>query len=184
LYEVWGHSVDSGSWLYSFVVANLPEGMPVGRRVNERVRFVGYFLKLQGYHEAGAKPRAAPLSAPMFIGRLIWIRPEPPAPSAWNATWALVLVGGFALVVVLQLAWLFFGPKRRKPRIRPLGELKPGTLAVDEWINQTDEGDGPAHDDSPETPPSPEQGAGSGGNGKGKGELFPHPLDGEPGGGG
>jgi len=184
LYELWGHSVDSGSWLYDTVVVNLPEGMPVGRRINERVRFVGYFFKLQGYHEASAKPHAPPLSAPMFIGRLIWIRPEPPAPSAWNATWALVAVGGFALVVVLQLAWLFFGPRRRKPRIRPVGEPKPGALSINDWIEQAGEGTAPASDEPEETPPSPDPGADRGGNGEGKGELFSHPLDGEPGGGG
>jgi len=184
LYEVWGHAVDSGSWLYDTVVVNLPEGMPVGRRVSERVRFVGYFFKLQGYHEAGAKPYAPPISAPMFIGRLIWIRPEPPLPSTWNASWALIVVGGFALVVVLQLAWLFFGPRRRKSKIRAVGEPKLGALEIDQWMDRGEEGTAPAADDSSESPSSPDQGDSQGEKGEGKGEQFSHPLDEEPGGGG
>lgn len=176
LHEVWGRSPDSGSWLYDAVVVGLPKGMPVGRRVSERVRFVGYFFKLQAYHEAGAKPHAPPLFAPMFIGRLIWIRPEPPPPSSWNATWAVVLVGGFGLVVVLQLAWLFFRASRRRSRIRPLGEPTPGSLDVDAWIEGAGQVEGPPAGETREGDPSPE----SDGNGEGKGGLFSRPLDDEP----
>lgn len=178
LYEVWGPEADSrsGTWLYDTLVVNLPKGMPVGRRVTERVRFVGYFFKLQAYHEAGAKPHAPPLVAPMFIGRLIWIRPEPPPPSSWNATWALVLVGGFGLVVVLQLAWMFFRASRRKSRIRPLGEPKPGSLEIDAWIEGAEQRGSPPGDEMPQGEPSPEPGR----NEEGDGEHLSHPLDDEP----
>lgn len=176
LYDVWGYAADSGSWLYDTVVVNLPEGMPVGHRVTERVRFVGYFFKLQAYHEAGAKPRAPALVAPMFIGRLIWIRPEPPSPSSWNATWAMVLIGGFALVVVLQLAWLFVRASRRKSRIRPLGEPRPGSLEIDAWIEGAEQGESLPGDEMPQGEPSPEPGR----NGEGEGEHRSHPLDDEP----
>jgi heme exporter protein D len=69
VYEVWAWSDDSQAWLYSLVTAHLPEGMQVGQEVYERAKFVGYFLKLHGYYEAGAKPRAAPLRAPLLVGR-------------------------------------------------------------------------------------------------------------------
>ncbi len=31
LYEVWGPTTESGAWMYAAIVANLPQGMPVGR---------------------------------------------------------------------------------------------------------------------------------------------------------
>ena len=58
LYEIRGFSEDSGAWLYFVIVPSLPEGVKTGAHVEERVRVEGYFLKLQGYLEAGAKPRA------------------------------------------------------------------------------------------------------------------------------
>ncbi len=44
--------------------------MPEGVSIKERATLVGYFFKLQGYLEAKAKPRSAPLKAPLLIGRL------------------------------------------------------------------------------------------------------------------
>ena len=71
IYEIWGFTEDSKAWLYDVVTDELPEGMPIGPDVIERAQFVGYFFKLQGYYEAGAKPRAAPLRAPLLVGRLV-----------------------------------------------------------------------------------------------------------------
>ena len=61
LWEVVGWTTESNAWLYWTIVLDLPKGMPTGPNVSERARFVGYLFKLQGYHEAGAKPNAPPL---------------------------------------------------------------------------------------------------------------------------
>ena len=58
LYEVWGWTAESRSWPYVGVVIDLPKGMPIGPDVYETVTLVGYFFKMQGYMEAGAKPRS------------------------------------------------------------------------------------------------------------------------------
>jgi hypothetical protein len=58
--------------LYDTIVVDLPKGMPIGTRISEQVRFVGYFFKVQAYQPALAKPRDPPLPAPMLIGRLVW----------------------------------------------------------------------------------------------------------------
>ncbi len=98
LYEIWGWTDDSKAWLYCVVTAHLPEGMPIGADVYERARFVGYFFKLQGYHEAGAKPHARPLRAPLLVGRL---RRYPSLTEQQQAPgedwWTLGVVGGMCL---------------------------------------------------------------------------------------
>ena len=140
LYEVWGFTTDSGAWLYSTVVLGLPDGFPKEPRIEERVRFVGYFLKLQGYHEGGAKPNAPPLAAPLLIGRLVWIQPPAPAASTSDATWIVVLLGGFSVIIALQVAWMFLRPKRRKPATATLGALKPNTQAIEQWFEHAESG--------------------------------------------
>ncbi len=77
LYEVWGFTAESGDRLYVAMVVDLPPGMPIGPFVNEKARFAGYFLKLQGYLPPGAKPGQAPEKAPLLIGRLQWKPPTP-----------------------------------------------------------------------------------------------------------
>ena len=78
LYEAWGFTNDSGAWLYDTIVVDLPKGMPIGTRISEQVRFVGYFFKVQAYQPPLAKPRDPPLPAPMLIGRLVWPQFEKP----------------------------------------------------------------------------------------------------------
>jgi hypothetical protein len=188
LYEVWGFAADSGSWLYNAIVLGLPPGMPVGQRVNERVRFVGYFFKLQGYYEAGAKPRAAPLVAPLLIGRLIWIQ-APSAPSTKSdATWTAIAIVGFALVVCLHFLWLFLRPKRSRSSMRPIGRPKPDALSMDQWLDKAEEDAAPINDvedgHNEESPDVTRKPGPTGGNGEGTGEPYSHPLDGDDGGGG
>jgi hypothetical protein len=186
LFEVWGITADSGSWLYDTMVVGLPEGMPVASRINERVRFVGYFFKLQGYHEANAKPRAPPLAAPMFIGRLIWIQTPPAAPAQWDASWTAVVAAGFGLVVGVHLLWLFLRPKRRASTMEPIGKPKPGAMTLDEWFEKAEEGTAEIDDESKSDPlphGTPAQASGNG-NGAGGNGPFPHPLDGGGAGGG
>jgi hypothetical protein len=98
VYEIWGWTTESKAWLYCVLTAHLPPGMPVGPDVYERVTFAGYFLKVQGYHAAGAGPKDKALAAPLLIGRLSWqaaqvAKPAPDPPWLW---W----LGGIALLYV------------------------------------------------------------------------------------
>jgi hypothetical protein len=105
LYEVWGFTEDSKAWLYVAVTAHLPEGMSVGAEVYEKVRLTGYFFKLQGYYEAGAKPRAPALKAPLLVGRMTRYAPVSMANSSPQTdVWSLVVVAGAGLVLLVIVA--------------------------------------------------------------------------------
>ncbi len=181
LYEVWGFSNDSGSWLYAAVALNLPEGMPVGRGIMEQVRFVGYFFKLQGYYPADAKPNAPSLAAPMLIGRLVWIKPNEPAKTTFDASWGLMILAGFIVLLLAQLAWLALRPKRRRSTIQPLTSPKPGALTVDQWLSSAESDRAPPEEPpkSDADPSSPPEATERHGNGQGGSRLFPERLDDE-----
>lgn len=132
VYEIWGWSDESKAWLYALVTAHLPEGMTVGAEVCERARFVGYFLKLHGYYEAGAAPRAKPLRAPLLVGRLV----RHPAVSprvATNYDWlSVIAVTGLAIVLggAAVGQWLFH---RRAARQRAARQEQ-ASAGVREWL--------------------------------------------------
>lgn len=119
LHEACGWTSESRAWLYWTAVVDYPKDMPVGPNVWERAIFVGYFFKLQGYHEGGAKPNAPPLKAPLFIGRLIW-QPAPVKPESHDGPWLLLALGVFAVVVVGgQVAYMATRRRRRAVRAVP-----------------------------------------------------------------
>jgi hypothetical protein len=109
VYEVTGWTTESKAWLYVVLSAHLPAGMPTGPDVNERVTFAGYFLKVQGYHAAGAGPRDKALAAPLLIGRMTWNHPPIPATSAYgDGAWgywpvAIMLLLGVAGLTIWQI---------------------------------------------------------------------------------
>lgn len=186
LYEIWGVTTESGAWLYCAIAVGLPEGMPVAARINERVRFVGYFFKLQGYHEANAKPHAPPLAAPMLIGRVIWIQTPPPPREQWDASWTLWAAAAFVLVIGLQFLWLLARPKRRRSSIRPVSQPKTAPISLDEWLEKPEKAIDSLGDEPQANPQSGLVEPSGGGNGKpasGAGP-FVDPLDeNEPGAG-
>lgn len=132
LYEVWGTTMTSGAWMHVAVVVNLPDGMPVGERVNEQIRVVGYFFKLQGYKSALARAGDRPEIAPMFIGRMVWIQQPGEAdagkqaaaePEAfWQTSAGRWLTAG--ALVALAVAAIFIPFLRRKRPKRSLLELR------------------------------------------------------------
>jgi len=132
VYEIWGWSDESKAWLYVVATAHLPEGMPVGPEVYERARFVGYFFKLHGYYEAGAKPRAAPLRAPLLVGRLLWYPPVTQGPSASQDWWTLSAVGG-ALVLLGGVIVVTYLGSRKAARRRATRQQEAGD-AVRQWL--------------------------------------------------
>jgi hypothetical protein len=125
VYEIWGWTTESKAWLYCVLTAQLPEGMPTGSDVHERVTFAGYFFKVQGYHAAGAGPNDRPLMAPLFIGRVNWKPSELRAAQAqsdwdWLARtfgngprWPWIFAGLVVVFVILRLSLWLYGRSRR-----------------------------------------------------------------------
>jgi hypothetical protein len=141
IYEVTGFTTESQAWLYFGLTADLPKDMPVGSSVEEQATFYGYFLKLQGYYRAGAKPNEQPLEAPVLIGRMVWhsaAAAEAKGESFSQVFWmaitgaALVVAGGVWLIVRLV-----GGPPAavRGRTLRP-----PPTVPMDQWLRTAAEG--------------------------------------------
>jgi hypothetical protein len=102
LYEIWGWTNQSKSWLYVIVTPDLPEGMTEGNLVDQKATFAGYFFKLQGYQSAMNKPTDRPYVAPLMIGRFHVI-PSEKKVAGVNNVWPYVLAGGFAIAGVIAL---------------------------------------------------------------------------------
>jgi hypothetical protein len=133
LYEVWGWTAESRSWPYVGVVIDLPKGMPIGPDVYETATLVGYFFKMQGYMEAGARPRAAPLQAPLFVGRLIWYRDATPPAQSTDWSWGLFLLAGFVIFLIIRWGLFLRGSRHRilSPSNVP---VKPSGNQVEDWL--------------------------------------------------
>ena len=117
IYEVRGFTQEGGSNLYFGIVTNLPKGMPIGTSINEDVRLVGYFFKLQGYisqqqqlEAERSRKKPVILKAPVIIGRLIWITQPTDEVEAKTPFWLLATIGGVAAALVL--GWVFFATRR------------------------------------------------------------------------
>jgi len=119
LYEVWGFTNESKAWLYVGVTPELPAGMPLGPEIAEEAEFYGYFFKVQGYLEAAAGPRVAPLGAPLLVGRLEW-RPaaQPVGRTSQELPWMIGLAVLAGLFVVGRGLLAVFQLRRRSPRQR------------------------------------------------------------------
>jgi hypothetical protein len=148
LYEVWGFTRDSGAWLYDAMVIDLPPGLKEGAEVNQDVRIVGYFFKLQGYYPRKAKPGARPERAPVLIGRMIW--PESPmtpaATSAADWPWAWVLLGIFLVLFGVWLVYLVLR-RRGKPSMSATPSRRAGAMALEEWFDHAAAGGAPEETD-------------------------------------
>ncbi len=137
LWEVVGWTRESKAWLYWTIVVDLPQGMPTGPDVSEKARFVGYFFKLQGYHEAGAKPNEPPLKAPLLIGRLQWepVAAAAPGEATSEATWGMLLVAAAGAAIGLRLAYLVLVRKPRRKSELAAGHHPRMSLPVEAWLD-------------------------------------------------
>jgi hypothetical protein len=135
LYEVWGWTEESGAWPYVGIVPELPEGFPVGAKVSQRATLHGYFFKLQGYMEAKSAPRAAPLVAPLLLGRLE-SQPQQEgaaAPLGSEISWGFGLVTVFGALLASRLLWFALRFNSRKPRVAFGGRAQAPLPTADEW---------------------------------------------------
>ncbi|MCR4414887.1 MAG: hypothetical protein NUV77_20915 [Thermoguttaceae bacterium] len=150
LYEAWGYTTQSGGWLYSVVIVDKPDDLPVGELIQEDVRVAGYFLKMLSYHSALSKPGDKPLYAPVLVGRVMRVKPPAPPPSetAWVAesptakVLGLLLFGVFVVAIVgWQLASVLLRTRKRHGSMREIHGDTPrsGQLAVDEWLDRAGE---------------------------------------------
>ncbi len=116
LYEVWGWTEQSKSWLYVCVTPELPAGLKPGPAVNYRAEFTGYFFKLLAYHSAKPTASGKPLVAPMMIGRFGVLKPPSLARKSADPLQMIVFVV-FAVVCVagLFIRWFLLRPTRRTP---------------------------------------------------------------------
>jgi hypothetical protein len=150
IYEVWGTTPDSGAWLYDVVVVDLPKGLPLGTRINVKMRVVGYFFKLQGYYPAKAKPGARPDRAPLLVGRVVWSEPVAAEAAAGSRSWSWVLLGAIGLLAAL---WLGLTVLVRRPRSRgsAVPTRRPGAMSMEEWLGRAAAGEAP--DEGPDSEP-------------------------------
>ncbi len=148
LWEVFGTTDESRPWLYDLVVVDYPQGMPSGPDIRERAKFVGYFLKLQGYLPHDARPGQRPEKAPLLIGRLRW-EPlvVPVARTDRTLEWALsaVLLAAIGLFLIGRLVWQATTAKRR--RLGAIGDAigmaPPASQAnpVETWLQHGEQGE-------------------------------------------
>lgn len=135
LYEcaVFSDEYDLNPWF--FVVLHIPEGMPTGDGLRERVTATGYFLKLWAY-QAGDGLRYAPL----FIGpRLVW-HPAPRETGLRPLEVALfVLLLGLVITFAVVLWWSArpAPPRRSSPeaQVAPPADLG----APEEFLRELEE---------------------------------------------
>lgn len=110
LWELLGYNDSSGSNLYMCVTPELPSKMPVGEKVVEDGRFIGYFLKLVAIEDGTGKNRAYPV----FIGRFIWDTPmlqkADPKSQEREIMWGLLAAAIVGLVLFIR-----WGLQQMKP---------------------------------------------------------------------
>jgi hypothetical protein len=186
LYDLWGSTDSSNGRLYQLIVYDPPEGMPIGYNLDEDVRFIGYFFKLQGYEPARALPGHKLLFAPTFIGRIVWKkRPVDVGVKAAEWLWAVLLGGALLLAAAIWGSWLMFG--KRKHNVAQLAtDLPiPASITIDEWLEHAQSSDSEADDADSAGPPdddvhADETSAHSNGhaNGHGAKDLFSDGADG------
>jgi hypothetical protein len=146
LYELCGFTQESGSNMYYGIVSDLPEGMPIGTLVNENVKLVGYFFKLQGYYskqqqleqeQTGKKQTM--LKAPVIIGRAVWII-APVEAEEKTPIWVLATIVGVAVVVII--GWVLMATRRSRPALPPVmsATVDSEGPGVDNWLDQAQSG--------------------------------------------
>jgi hypothetical protein len=144
LYEAWISTHESQGYPYVCIFEDLPEGLPVGPEVSERVVFNGYFLKEMRYLSGRDVQRAAPV----LIGRIGWT-PGRPSRRVDPVFWMALIVG--VMFVVSLFRWitglrrsLTRGSQAASLSRRPTEEIAPEDLA--HWVESAREDEGESED--------------------------------------
>lgn len=150
LHEAWATTQESGNHLYDFVVVDFPAKMPVGAGIREKARFAGYFLKVQGYEPAAAKPGQVPERSPLLIGRLDW-QPTPAAPEpvvSRDSVWMTAILA--VLLLLWGLRFLFWKHKKTSTVKNTLTPPADGVIPIEAWLEQCNHA--PEDERKPEEP--------------------------------
>jgi hypothetical protein len=148
IYELRGFSQEGGTNLFFGIVTDLPEGMPIGTSVDEYVKLVGYFFKLQGYtsqqqqtEAEQSRKKPITLKAPVIIGRVIWAG-APVVAEQKTPFWLLGTI--FSVSVVVVVGWVLLAARRSRRHSLPMmaagGGLDPDGPCVDNWLDQAQSG--------------------------------------------
>ncbi len=116
LWEAWAFTEESRGRLYDLLVLDYPEQMPLGYKIFAKAKFVGYFLKLQGYEPASLKPGDPADKAPLLVGRVEWIPPvavKSPVDTTQEWLWGLALLVIIGVVFLLRAGYYKLTAKRR-----------------------------------------------------------------------
>jgi hypothetical protein len=124
LYELWGPTDKSGTWLYCVISPDVPAGIPVGEKIDESVKVEGYFFKLQGYLPGGAKPHDSPLKAPFVIGRAKWPAVPGTKSVATDNRWLYYAAAIFVLVGFFFSLAQFFSRRSTREHRAQLDQYK------------------------------------------------------------
>jgi hypothetical protein len=120
IYEGWLFNGDFGEKPVCCVFTDLPAGLRVSEKMEERVEFAGYFFKRYRY-KAGDTPKANQWrDAPLLVGRVVAVLPHEAATSvdwSWLLAGFLTLVGGTIAFVVFLTWWLRRGDERVRRRL-------------------------------------------------------------------
>ncbi len=135
LYEIWGWTDQSQAWVYVFVTPELPKGISEGEHVQFKVRFAGYFFKLQAYQPALGKTSDRPLVAPLLIGRFEHLKVKEVIEKPVDVTQSiLLLVVGAVFVVSL---FTFFNKRHWRKSRNSTNEVQAqGTDQDVDWLEQ------------------------------------------------
>ncbi|MFO1066717.1 MAG: hypothetical protein U0892_22900 [Pirellulales bacterium] len=128
VYEVWGVTKQSQSWMYVFLVPEIPAWVEENVHHRPQVRFAGYFYKLQAYHSGKSTPGARPLVAPLLIGRF---KPEIPttlfnrAESDGTELWTVLYLGlGAGLFLTVFIGFHSWKLRARRKKSAHASTLK------------------------------------------------------------
>jgi hypothetical protein len=117
LYEIWGPTAETKSWMYCCVVPELPPGVREGD-IDEVVELTGYFFKLQAYQPGDAAPNAQNLVAPLIIGRIVRAETTTATAEVGMGNWPLILIIGFGTIVMFRMMMHMLGMHRKTPMVR------------------------------------------------------------------
>jgi len=98
LYEAWLFTADSGNNPLRIVCTSIPQELPTGQSVRERVRVTGYFFKIQGY-----QTQSGLHTAPLILAHQLRRLPAPSPIAVKPGTSLNVLLTAGLVVVALGL---------------------------------------------------------------------------------
>lgn len=104
-------------------VRTLPDGMPSGQSITERIRVSGFALKRYGYplpkpRKADGKPAEERRETPLLIGKqAVWMPAPSPAKAASLLGWVFTGLAGVVGLLLAAGLWSFSRAARRKKRL-------------------------------------------------------------------